>query len=108
MSADSAVTADPPTQSKEASFSYDAFLSYNHHDEAVAAGIQKGLHRIGRRMGQLNALRVFRDSTDMAANPEPVGQGHRRDGSLPLPISLTVFPAVSISRFRRPGSGRRR
>ena len=40
----------------------------------VAAGIQKGLHRIGRRMGQLNALRVFRDSTDMAANPDLWGK----------------------------------
>ncbi len=85
MSADSAVAAEPPTRGQGASFTYDAFLSYNHHDGAVAAGIQKGLHRIGRRMGQLNALRVFRDTTDMAANPEPVGQGHRRDGPLPLP-----------------------
>ena len=74
MSADSAVAADPPTRGQGASFTYDAFLSYNRQDGAVAAGIQKGLHRIGRRMGQLNALRVFRDTTDMAANPNLWGK----------------------------------
>jgi hypothetical protein len=60
MSADTAVAAEAPTRRQGASFTYDAFFSYNHQDGAVAAGIQKGLHRIGRRMGQLNALRVFR------------------------------------------------
>ena len=74
MSADTALAAEPPTQGQGASFTYDAFLSYNHQDGAVAAGIQKGLHRIGRRMGQLNALRVFRDTTDMAANPDLWGK----------------------------------
>ncbi len=85
MRADTADAPELNDRGQGASFTYDAFLSYNHQDGAVAAGIQKGLHRIGRRMGQLNALRVFRDTTDMAANPEPVGQGHRRDGPLPLP-----------------------
>ena len=74
MSADTAVAAEPPTRGQGASFTYDAFLSYSHHDDAVAAGIQKGLHRIGRRMGQLNALRVFRDTTDLAANPDLWGK----------------------------------
>ena len=60
MSADTAVPAEPPTRGQRALFTYDAFFSYNHRDGAVAAGIQKGLDRIGRRMGQLNALRVFR------------------------------------------------
>ena len=64
MSADSAVAAEPPTRGHAESFTYDAFLSYSHHDDAVAAGIQKGLHRIARRVGRLNALRVFRDTTD--------------------------------------------
>ena len=39
---------------------YDAFISYSHDDRFVAAGIQKGLHRIARPMGRLNALRVSR------------------------------------------------
>jgi WD40 repeat protein len=74
MSSDTALGAEPPTTAQGASFTYDAFLSYNHQDAAVAAGLHKGLHRIGRRMGQLNALRVFRDSTDMAANPDLWGK----------------------------------
>ncbi|MGY0499669.1 toll/interleukin-1 receptor domain-containing protein [Nocardia sp. FBN12] len=51
-------------------FDYDAFLSYSHADRAIAAGIQKGLHRIGRRIGRLAALRVFRDATDLTASPD--------------------------------------
>uniref|UniRef100_UPI000A581583 hypothetical protein n=1 Tax=Nocardia pseudovaccinii TaxID=189540 RepID=UPI000A581583 len=53
-----------------ASYDYDAFISYAHEDRLVAAGIQKGLHRIGRRAGHLYALRVFRDATDLTASPD--------------------------------------
>ena len=53
---------------------YDAFLSYTHRDRPVVSGIQKGLHRIGRRLGQLRALRVFRDDTDLAASPDLWGK----------------------------------
>ena len=74
MRADTADAPELNDRGQGASFSYDAFLSYNHADGLVAAGIQKGLHRIGRRMGQLNALRVFRDSTDLAANPDLWGK----------------------------------
>ena len=74
MSSDTALAAVPPTPAQVASFTYDAFLSYNHQDGAVAAGIHKGLHRIGRRMGRLNALRVFRDTTEMAANTDLWGK----------------------------------
>ena len=74
MRADTADAPELNDRGQGASFTYDAFLSYNHQDGAVAAGIQKGLHRIGRRMGQLNALRVFRDTTDMAANPDLWGK----------------------------------
>ncbi len=49
---------------------YDAFLSYAHRDKEVTIAIQKGLHRIGRRVGQLRALRVFRDEANLAANPD--------------------------------------
>ena len=74
MRADTADAPELNDRGQGASFTYDAFLSYNHQDGPVAAGIQKGLHRIGRRMGQLNALRVFRDTTDMAANPDLWGK----------------------------------
>src|SRR5438270_12696515 len=63
-------TTEPPTGGIGERFTYDAFLSYSDRDGAVATGIQKGLHRIGRRVGRLNALRVFRDSTHLAANPD--------------------------------------
>ena len=59
MRADTADAPELNDRGQGASFTYDAFLSYNRQDGAVAAGIQKGLHRIGRRMGQLNALRCF-------------------------------------------------
>ncbi len=49
---------------------YDAFLSYAHRDRQVTTAIQKGLHQIGRRVGQLRALRVFRDDTNLTANPD--------------------------------------
>ena len=45
---------------------------------AVAAGIQKGLHRIARRVGQLNALRVFLDTPKATA--EPLGDVATNDG----------------------------
>ena len=48
---------------------YDAFISYGHIDEPIAAALQRGLHTVGRRVGRLRASRVFRDSTDLAANP---------------------------------------
>ncbi len=50
--------------------SYDAFLSYSHQDLAAARGLQKGLHAVGRRFGQLRALRVFRDATELSASPD--------------------------------------
>ena len=74
MSTESALHAQPPIQAAPTSFTYDAFLSYNHQDRAVAAGIQKAMHHIGRRVGQLRALRVFRDSTDLTASPNLWGK----------------------------------
>jgi len=53
---------------------YDAFLSYAHRDKEVTTAIQKGLHQIGRRVGQLRALRVFRDDTNLTANPDLWGK----------------------------------
>ena len=61
---------EPPAAGQAKPQDYDAFLSYTHRDRPVVSGIQKGLHRIGRRLGQLRALRVFRDDTDLMANPD--------------------------------------
>jgi hypothetical protein len=70
VSAEPALAAEPPTRGVDKSFTYDAFLSYSRRDAAVADGIQKGLHSIARRVGQMRALRVFRDKTDLAASPD--------------------------------------
>ncbi|MEV0708363.1 TIR domain-containing protein [Nocardia aurea] len=70
MCAHTAQNPQLQAREREGVFEYDAFISYTHFDRPVAAGIQKGLHRIGRRMGRLRALRVFRDATDLTANPD--------------------------------------
>jgi hypothetical protein len=59
-----------PAAVPERRMQYDAFLSYAHRDNDVTSAIQKGLHQIGRRVGQLRALRVFRDTTNLEANPD--------------------------------------
>ena len=67
--------ADAPQRDDDVtSYRYDAFISYSHEDRAVAQGVQRGLHRIGKRLGQLRALRVFRDSTDLTATPDLWGK----------------------------------
>jgi MTH538 TIR-like domain (DUF1863) len=65
--------ADPPS-GPSASLDYDAFLSYTHRDRPAVSGLQKGLHRIGRRLGQLRALRVFRGDTDLTASRDLRGR----------------------------------
>ncbi|MFV8310659.1 TIR domain-containing protein [Mycobacteroides chelonae] len=68
MTQDPAYAAQLPAAGPGA-YDYDAFLSYSRADTPVAEGIQKGLHTIGRKLGRLHALRVFRDKTDLAASP---------------------------------------
>ena len=49
---------------------FDAFISYSHAaDSALAAALQTGLHRLAKPWYALRALRVFRDETNLAANP---------------------------------------
>lgn len=90
---DVAISGDPtPGQS----FAYDAFISYDHDDQPVAHGIQRGLHRIGRRLGQLRALQVFRDSTDLTASPDLWGNVvEAMDGSRYLIVVLSPEAAAS-------------
>lgn len=66
-------TEDPP-DTPSAPTTYDAFLSYTHDDRPVATSVQKALHRIGRRVGQLRALRLFRDDTNLEASPDLWGK----------------------------------
>jgi WD40 repeat protein len=61
-----AVQGDATAPSK-----YDAYLTFAPHDRPVALGMQRGLRQIGRRPGQLRALRVFRADiadSDLAAD----------------------------------------
>ena len=86
-------TGDYPS---ERTFQYDAFISYDHDDHPVAHGIQRGLHRIGRRLGQLRALRVFRDSTDLTASPNLWGKVvEAMDCSRYLVVVLSTNAAAS-------------
>ncbi len=88
---------DPVT---EQAFAYDAFISYDHDDQPVAYGIQRGLHKVGRRMSQLRALRVFRDSTDLTASPDLWGKvteamDHSRYMIVVLSPNAVVSPWVN-------------
>ncbi|MDQ3764420.1 MAG: toll/interleukin-1 receptor domain-containing protein [Actinomycetota bacterium] len=49
---------------------YDAFISYSHTlDGAVAQALQTGLERFAKPWYRPRALRVFRDTTNLSANP---------------------------------------
>jgi WD40 repeat protein len=50
---------------------YDAFISYSHAADNVAApALQRALHAFARPWNRLRALYVFRDQTSLAASPE--------------------------------------
>lgn len=50
---------------------HDAFLSYSHAaDGRLAPALQRGLHQLARPFNRLRALRIFRDQTDLSANPD--------------------------------------
>jgi WD40 repeat protein len=50
--------------------SYRAFLSYSHAvDQRLAPALQSALHRFAKPWYRMRALRVFRDTTSLAANP---------------------------------------
>ena len=75
---------------------YDVFLSYGYRDKPVAIGVQKGLHEIGRRRGQLRALRVFRDDVNVDANPDLWGKIiEALDGSRFMIVVLSPQAATS-------------
>ncbi|MBV9729938.1 MAG: TIR domain-containing protein [Pseudonocardiales bacterium] len=49
---------------------YDAFISYSHAlDGALAPALQTGLERFAKPWYRSRVLRVFRDTTNLAANP---------------------------------------
>jgi WD40 repeat protein len=53
------------------SVAFDAFLSYSHAGDAeLAAALQRGLHRLARPWYRARAVHVFRDTSDLAADPD--------------------------------------
>jgi WD40 repeat protein len=94
--AEVARAAGPPAPEDRKPPEYDAFLSYAHRDRQVTVAIQKGLHQIGRRIGQLRALRVFRDDTNLAANPDLWGKiAEALDNSRYMIVVLSPQSAAS-------------
>src|SRR5258708_3288046 len=50
--------------------SFAAFISYSHAaDGKLAPAVQQGLHRIAKPWYRLRTMRVFRDQTNLGANP---------------------------------------
>jgi WD40 repeat protein len=59
------------TPGKTPQRAYDAFISYSHAaDSRLAPALQRGLQRLTRAWYQRQALRIFRDQTSLAANPD--------------------------------------
>ena len=49
---------------------YSAFISYSHAaDDRFADALQRALHRFAKPWYKLRALRIFRDQTNLSANP---------------------------------------
>jgi len=54
-----------------ATLGYDAFISYSHAlDGALAPALQTGLERFAKPWYRSRALRVFRDTASLSANPD--------------------------------------
>jgi|SRR5215467_13764638 len=62
--------AEPRREAPQPRITYNAFLSYSHStDEKLAAVLQRALHRFAKRPFRLRAVRVFRDTASLGANP---------------------------------------
>jgi MTH538 TIR-like domain (DUF1863)/WD domain, G-beta repeat len=56
---------------KSTAMVYDAFISYSHDtDSKLAPALQTWLQRLTKPWYKLRAMRVYRDETDLSANPE--------------------------------------
>jgi hypothetical protein len=51
-------------------YKYKAFITYSHADMSLATALQSGLHSFAKPWYQLRAIRVFRDQTNLSANPD--------------------------------------
>ena len=49
---------------------YDAFISYSHkHDAVLGPALQSGLEQFAKPWYRMRALRIFRDTANLSANP---------------------------------------
>jgi WD40 repeat protein len=61
----------PPAGDSTSGYRFRAFMSYSHKgDSDFGPLLQSALERIGKPWYRLRALRIFRDDTDLAANPQ--------------------------------------
>src|SRR5690242_2072132 len=74
---------------------YQAYLSSAEADRPVGDGIQKGLHRIGRRWNQMRALRVFRADS---ADPDRAGEALESSDYLIVVHSPAAAESDAINR----------
>jgi hypothetical protein len=57
---------------------YDGFLSYSHeHDAVLGPTLQAELERFAKPWYRIRALRIFRDTVSLAANPARCGPQSR-------------------------------
>ena len=55
----------------DSSYAFDAFISYSHkRDTGLARALQTGLERFAKPWYQMRAAHVFRDTANLAANPD--------------------------------------
>ena len=67
-STDSQLSSPGPVSAMN--FAYKAFLSYSHKvDSKLAARLQKSLHRFAKPWYRRRMIRIFRDQTNLSANP---------------------------------------
>lgn len=87
-------TATPPSSSK----GFQAFISYSHAGEQdLARSIQLALESLGRRLFSLRSMRVFRDKTNLNANPDLWASiQHALDASQTLILLSSPKAAKSI------------
>ena len=55
---------------QKGAYKYKAFITYSHADMSLATALQSGLHSFAKPWYQLRAIRVFRDQTNLSANPD--------------------------------------
>jgi hypothetical protein len=84
-----------------AAYAYKAFISYSHAaDGRLAPALQSALHRFAKPWYRLRALRVFRDRTNLSANPGLWSEIHKALGQSEF-LLLMASPSSAASKWVR-------